>query len=147
MALARFLVAGCDVWLNTPRPPHEASGTSGMKAALNGGLNLSVADGWWPEAWDGRNGWLLPEPSPPPRSEAARDRADAEALYRILEEEVLPLFHARNRQGLPRGWLARVRRALETVPPAFGAERMLREYVERAYLPALTREGAPGRPG
>lgn len=145
MALARLLVAGCDVWLNTPRPPHEASGTSGMKAALNGGLNLSVADGWWPEAYDGRNGWLLPEPSPPPKSDAGRDRADAAALYGLLEEEVLPLFHTRDRRGLPRRWLARVRRSLATVPPAFAARRMLREYVQRAYLPAVTPAVRRGR--
>jgi starch phosphorylase len=134
---ARKLVAGCDVWLNLPRPPLEASGTSGMKAALNGGLNLSVLDGWWDEAFDGSNGWgIRSEPGP---DEDAQDRRDADALYGLLEREVVPLFHDRDEAGLPRGWLRRVRASLRSLGPAFNTARTLRDYADRIYRP-------PGRP-
>jgi starch phosphorylase len=134
---ARKLVAGCDVWLNLPRPPLEASGTSGMKAALNGGLNLSVLDGWWDEAFDGANGWgIRSEPGP---DEAAQDGRDAEALYGLLEREVVPLFHDRDDAGLPRRWLQRVRASLRSLGPAFNTARTLHDYAARIYLP-------PGRP-
>lgn len=138
LELARLLVQGCDVWLNTPRPPHEASGTSGMKAAANGGLNLSIADGWWIEGADGGNGWTIGGPEGPGEPEA-RDRADAEALYRLLEDEVLPLWAQRDAEGLRRPWLERVRRALATLPPVFDAVRMVAEYRDRAYGPMARR--------
>jgi starch phosphorylase len=131
MELARHLVAGCDVWVNLPRPPLEASGTSGMKAALNGCIHLSVLDGWWAEAFDGGNGWAIAgDPQADPESQDARDAA---ALLDLFEREVVPLFHDRDREGLPRGWLRRVKASLRTALVGFGADRMLRDYVERAY--------------
>lgn len=128
---ARKLVAGCDVWVNLPRPPLEASGTSGMKAALNGGLNLSVLDGWWDEAFDGANGWAIrSEPGP---DEGAQDARDADALYGLLEREVVPLFHDRDESGLPRRWLRLVRSSLRSLAPAFSTARTLHEYATRIY--------------
>ncbi len=133
LSAARKLVAGCDVWVNLPRPPLEASGTSGMKAALNGGLNLSVLDGWWDEAFDGSNGWgIRSEPGP---DEAAQDARDAEALYGLLEREVVPLYHDRDEVGLPRRWLQRVRASLRSLGPAFNTARALHDYETRIYLP------------
>ena len=133
LALAKLLVRGCDLWLNLPRPPLEASGTSGMKAVINGGLNLSVLDGWWAEAYDGTNGWALPGDVQP--DSATQDARDAGSLYRLLEQEVVPAFYDRDADGLPRAWLARVRASLRTLAPAFGAGRMLQDYVERIYAP------------
>jgi glycogen phosphorylase len=134
LAMAARLVRGCDVWVNVPRPPMEASGTSGMKSAVNGGLNLSVLDGWWPEAYDGTNGWALSgEPDP---DHGAQDARDAAELYRLLEQEVVPEFYAREDGGPPRDWLARVRSSLKTVGPGFGAGRMLDDYLERIYAGA-----------
>ena len=130
---ARRLVAGCDVWLNLPRPPLEASGTSGMKAALNGGLNLSVLDGWWEEAYDGANGWAIR--SKPDQGEAAQDARDADALYGLLEREVVPLFYQRDQDGLPRPWLQRVRDSLRSLGPAFNTARTLLDYGSRVYRP------------
>ncbi len=129
--VARILVAGCDVWVNLPRPPQEASGTSGMKAAMNGDLNLSVLDGWWCEGFDGKNGWAIrSEPGP---DDAAQDARDADAFYGILEREVVPEFYDRDAEGLPRAWLRRVRGALRTLGPAFNTARTLHEYVARIY--------------
>ena len=133
LALAKLLVRGCDLWLNLPRPPLEASGTSGMKAVINGGLNLSVLDGWWAEAYDGTNGWALPGDVQP--DSATQDVRDAGSLYRLLEQEVVPAFYDRDAEGLPRAWLARVRASVRTLAPAFGAGRMLQDYVERVYAP------------
>jgi starch phosphorylase len=131
MSLAAHLVAGCDLWLNLPRPPLEASGTSGMKAALNGGLNLSVLDGWWPEAFDGSNGWAVEGAvSDDPEGQDARH---AEAVLDALEHEVVPLFYDRDADGVPRGWLQRVKASLRTVGERFSARRMLADYVERVY--------------
>ena len=138
LALARLVVQGTDVWLNTPRPPHEASGTSGMKAAANGGLNLSVADGWWLEGADGENGWTIGGPDAGADDES-RDRADAESLYRLLEDEVLPLWARRDADGLPREWLLRARRSLATLPPRFDAARMTAQYRDLAYAPLARR--------
>ncbi|MEY3024651.1 MAG: hypothetical protein RJA16_1477, partial [Planctomycetota bacterium] len=109
MAIGRALTSGCDVWLNTPLRPHEASGTSGMKGPLNGGINCSIADGWWPECADGRNGWTI-EAGKVCKTPEAQDKADAEALYRLLEEELVPEFYDRDRKGLPRKWLKRALR-------------------------------------
>lgn len=138
IALARDLVRGVDVWVNTPVRGMEASGTSGMKAAANGALHLSVRDGWWDEAFDGANGFVVgAEGDARPD---ARDDLDAASLYRVLEEEMVPLFFDRDADGLPRRWLERVRKSLSTLPPAFDARRMLDEYTERAYRP-LARAG------
>jgi starch phosphorylase len=124
-------VRGCDVWLNLPRPPLEASGTSGMKSAVNGGLQLSVLDGWWADAYDGGNGWALPgEVEADPE---AQDQRDADLLHQLLAEQVVPAFYERDEQGLPRGWLEMVRRSLRSIAPRYSAARMLDEYVERMY--------------
>jgi starch phosphorylase len=134
LSVAARLVRGCDVWVNVPRPPMEASGTSGMKSAVNGGLNLSVLDGWWPEAYDGTNGWALSGESDP--DHGAQDARDAAELYRLLEQDVVPEFYAREDGGPPRDWLARVRSSLKTIGPGFGAGRMLDDYLERMYAGA-----------
>ncbi len=133
--VAHFLVQGCDVWLNNPRKPLEASGTSGMKAAMNGVLHLSIGDGWWAEGYSGSNGWLIAG-QPASTDPGDVDAADAEALYTQLEQHVVPAFYERNRHGVPERWVAMVRDAILTVTPRFSARRMLKEYVERAYLPA-----------
>jgi starch phosphorylase len=138
LSVARRLVQGCDVWLNTPRKPLEASGTSGMKASMNGVLHLSIADGWWAEGYDGGNGWQIIG-QPASSDTDAVDAADAEALYRLLEEEVVPTFYDRDGHGLPRRWLAMVKQALVTITPRFSARRMVKDYVERAYAPAMTK--------
>ncbi|HXV77053.1 MAG TPA: alpha-glucan family phosphorylase [Candidatus Polarisedimenticolaceae bacterium] len=130
---ASLLVAGCDVWLNLPRPPLEASGTSGIKAAFNGTLNLSVLDGWWAEAYDGTNGFAI-EGSP--GGGEADDERDAAALFDLLERQVVPLFHERGADGIPHGWIARVKASLRTICPRFCATRMLDECARRVYRPA-----------
>ncbi len=135
IALARTLVFGADLWLNTPRRPMEASGTSGMKSALNGGVNFSVLDGWWAEAYDGQNGWAIGTERGYD-SLAAQDAADAASLYDTLEHEILPLFYARDAAGVPTGWLGRVRRSIQTAGPRFSAERMVRDYLDLFYQPA-----------
>ncbi len=131
MRVAPSLVSGCDVWLNLPRPPMEASGTSGMKAAMNGGLNLSVLDGWWSEGYNGQNGWAidgttLDDPN-------AQDERDANALYDLLEKEVKPMFFARDSNGIPVVWLSRVRASLRSLAPMYSSARMLEDYTERIY--------------
>ncbi len=131
LASAAILVRGCDVWLNLPRPPLEASGTSGMKSAINGGLQLSVLDGWWEEAYDGENGWALPgDVSNDPE---AQDERDSDTLHKLLEEEVVPEFYERDDAGLPSGWLRRVRDSLVSLTPRFSATRMLEDYVRGPY--------------
>jgi starch phosphorylase len=135
MQVARFLVQGVDVWLNNPRRPLEASGTSGMKAAQNGVPNLSVLDGWWDEGFDSDNGWAIGDRETDP-DEAAQDWRDAQALYRILEEEIVPAYYERDKQGLPPRWLAVMRRAMATAVWSFSTTRMLHEYTELLYLPA-----------
>jgi len=134
LSLARHLVSGCDLWLNLPRPPQEASGTSGMKACVNGGLHLSVLDGWWAEAWDGSNGWAID--GEVDADTQAQDWRHASRLNDLLEREIVPLFHDRV-EGVPRGWLARVRASLKTNGPRFAATRMVREYETRIYGPAI----------
>jgi starch phosphorylase len=133
--LARHLVQGSDVWLNVPRRPLEASGTSGMKAAANGGLNLSVADGWWAEAWAEHNLWYAPigwviEPT---GTDNTQDLQDAESLYRLLETEVVPMFHTRDARGVPVAWVDRTRAAIAQVCAFFNTDRMVTEYVENCY--------------
>ena len=126
LTVAPGLVAGCDVWLNVPRPPLEASGTSGMKAALNGALNLSVLDGWWPEAFDGENGWSLD--GSVDRDESVQDARHARELFDVLEGGVLPAFYERDEHGVPHGWVARMKRSLKTVGRGFTTARMLADY-------------------
>jgi starch phosphorylase len=135
LGLAEHLVRGCDLWMNAPRPPLEASGTSGMKSAMNGGLQVSVLDGWWAEAYDGGNGWAVS--GEVDADHAAQDARDADTFYRILEDQVAPEFYARDDRGLPRVWLARIRASLRSIGPAFSADRMLADYVARAYTPLL----------
>jgi starch phosphorylase len=132
MSIAQHLVAGCDVWVNVPRPPLEASGTSGMKAALNGGLNLSVLDGWWAEAYDGSNGWAIDGDGDP--DPEATDRRHAARLIDLLEHEVVPTFNERDSAGLPRAWIAHVRASIRTAASRFSADRMVNDYVQRVYL-------------
>jgi starch phosphorylase len=136
--VAHFLVQGCDVWLNNPRKPMEASGTSGMKAAINGVPHLSIGDGWWAEGFDGTNGWTIDGGVTGDNYDAV-DAADAAALYRLLEEEVVPAFYDRDAAGVPRRWMAIVKQAIRTVAPMFSARRMVKEYVDRMYAPALER--------
>ena len=123
------------VWLNNPRRPLEASGTSGQKAGLNGVPNLSVLDGWWVEGYNGQNGWAIGEERKY-TDEAAQDEADALSLYRLLEDEVVPLFYERDEQGIPHGWLAIMRAAIASIAPQFSLNRMLKEYVTQYYIPA-----------
>lgn len=130
MHVAPRLIAGVDVWLNLPRPPLEASGTSGMKVAANGGLNLSVLDGWWAEAYNGDNGWAIATPAGGP---GQQDDHDAAALIDILQTQVLPLFYSRDANGIPVGWLRRVRASMESLVPRFSAQRMVLDYAADLY--------------
>jgi starch phosphorylase len=129
-------VQGCDVWLNNPRKPLEASGTSGMKAAINGVPHLSIGDGWWAEAYNGANGWLI-DGRAAADDTGAVDAADANALYRLLEDDVVPAFYDRDDDEVPHRWLRIVKEAIRTVTPFFSARRMVKQYVEEMYLPAL----------
>lgn len=136
MEMGRMLTSGCDVWLNNPRRPLEASGTSGQKVAAHGGLNLSVLDGWWPEGYNGNNGWAIgPEPTGDygKADPEAQDEQDAASLYHQLEEEVIPTFYDRNDDGLPTEWIAMMREAMTGLPGPFSAKRMLIDYVEEMY--------------
>jgi starch phosphorylase len=142
--VAHFLVQGCDAWLNTPRKPFEASGTSGMKAALNGTPHLSIGDGWWAEGYNGANGWVIDGGVTGDDYDAV-DASDASALYRLLEEEVVPAFYERDASGIPRRWLAVVKEAIRSVAPRFSSRRMVKQYVERMYAPALSRQEAVNR--
>ena len=131
LATGAMLVRGCDVWLNLPRPPLEASGTSGMKSAFNGGLQLSVLDGWWAEAYDGANGWALPGEVMDDAS--AQDDRDTQLLHQLLDEEIVPAFYERDDRGIPTAWLSRMRASLRSIGPRFCATRMLAEYLEGPY--------------
>ncbi len=134
LTVAQELVQGVDVWVNTPRRPWEACGTSGMKILVNGGLNLSVLDGWWEEAYAPGLGWAIGDDVPLDETEA--DARDAAALYDVLEREVVPQFYARDADGLPRQWLGLIRQSLAQLTPAYSSTRMVHEYIERLYLPA-----------
>ncbi len=138
MNLARYLVQGADLWLNTPRRPREASGTSGMKAAANGVLNCSILDGWWDEAYDPTLGWAIGGRELF-NDHAYQDRREAAALYDILEREVVPMFYSRSTDNLPLDWIARMKGSIKMYSPRFSSPRMVRDYVEEAYLPAARR--------
>jgi len=146
MLLTEHLVQGVDVWINTPRRPWEASGTSGMKVLVNGGLNLSELDGWWAEAYTPEVGWALGD-GREHGDDSGWDAAEAEALYDLLERQVIPEFYARDRQGIPTAWVARMRKSMASLTPRFSADRAVREYTEQHYLPgaATYRERAAGK--
>jgi starch phosphorylase len=133
--VGRYLVQGVDVWLNNPRRPLEASGTSGQKVVLNGGLNLSVLDGWWAEAYDGLNGFAIGTGKTHSNIDV-HDARDGEDLYRVLREEVIPLYYQRDRDGLPRGWIKRMKRTIRTLGWRFNADRMVMDYTLKCYIPA-----------
>jgi starch phosphorylase len=136
MNLARYLVQGVDVWMNTPRRPLEASGTSGMKAALNGVLNFSVLDGWWREAYNSHNGWAIGEDKEH-ESNDAQDEKDAESLYHTLEHEIIPLYYDRDAKEVPHKWIVHIKESLKTNIPQYSTRRMVKEYVENLYVKAL----------
>ncbi|MGO4103825.1 alpha-glucan family phosphorylase [Leifsonia sp. YAF41] len=146
IAMAQLMYPGTDVWLNNPLRPLEACGTSGMKAALNGALNLSILDGWWPEYYDGQNGWAIPSADAAGDS-AERDRLEAEALYDLIEHQVAPPFYDRGADGVPTRWVAAIRHTLAGLSPELSADRMVREYVEKLYRPAARSEEALSRDG
>ncbi|MBK9926144.1 MAG: alpha-glucan family phosphorylase [Anaerolineales bacterium] len=136
MNLARYLVQGVDVWLNTPRRPLEASGTSGMKAGLNGALNFSILDGWWREAFNGKNGWSIGEDKHTEVTDL-QDQSDAQDLYNKLENELIPMYYDRDINGIPTEWVGRMKESIKTVAPQFSTRRMVKEYVEKLYSKAL----------
>jgi starch phosphorylase len=131
--LAQYMVHGVDVWLNNPLPPLEASGTSGMKAALNGVPNLSIMDGWWVEGFNGKNGWAFGEGA----ADGDRDKQDAEAIYQILEKEIIPLYYNVSDDGVPHEWVKAMKESVKSNAPKFSARRMVKEYIEKFYSPAL----------
>jgi starch phosphorylase len=140
ISVGRMLVQGCDVWLNTPLRPNEACGTSGMKVVFNGGLNLSILDGWWDEMYSPEVGWAIPSAETVPDVEVRND-LEAASVYDLLERQVVPLFYRRGDHDLPTEWLAKVTRSIVRLGPQVESTRMLREYVERLYEPAATRSG------
>jgi starch phosphorylase len=150
MLLAAHLVQGVDVWINNPRRPWEASGTSGMKVLVNGGLNLSELDGWWAEAYAPEVGWALGD-GREHGDDPAWDAAEAEALFTLLEQEVVPAFYRRDANGIPTAWVARMRESMAQLTARFDANRTVREYTEQFYLPAAAayrqRAAEKGKPG
>jgi glycogen phosphorylase len=143
--VGRHLVQGVDVWLNNPRRPLEASGTSGQKVVLNGGLNLSVLDGWWAEAYDGLNGFAIGKGRTHSNMDV-HDNRDGDDLYRVLLEEVIPLYYSRDRDGLPRGWIKRMKRTIRTLGWRFNADRMVMDYTQKCYIPAAGGTSSEIRP-
>jgi glycogen phosphorylase len=143
--VAHFLTQGCDVWLNTPRKPLEASGTSGMKAGINGVPHLSIGDGWWAEGYNGSNGWVI-DSGQGMEDQDAQDAADADALYRLLEEQVVPTYYQRDENGVPHAWLTIVKECIRSVGPQFCAARMLKQYVADMYVPAALQAKDSGAP-
>jgi starch phosphorylase len=140
MVVARYLVQGVDVWLNTPRRPHEASGTSGMKATANGALNMSILDGWWDEGYTPETGWAIGRGEEYGEDQFEyQDQVEANAIYDLLEKEIVPLFYERGRDGLPRGWIAKMKAAMSDHAGVFNTNRMVRDYFEQCYLPSSRR--------
>ncbi len=138
MHLARHLVSGVDIWLNTPRRPYEASGTSGQKAGINGVINFSVLDGWWVEGFNGKNGWAIGGENNFD-DEEKQDRTDSEDIYEKLENEIVPLYYTKNEEGIPAGWMKVVKESIRTIMPEFSTERMVKDYIYTMYIPALER--------
>ena len=136
MNLGRYLTQGVDIWLNTPRRPREASGTSGMKAVLNGVPNLSILDGWWVEGYNGANGWVIGDERDL-GNEDAQDEFDANSIYQTLEDEIIPLYYSRDRDGIPRGWVEVMRETIRSNAPSFSMSRMIKEYTSDMYIPAM----------
>jgi starch phosphorylase len=136
---ARHMIQGVDVWLNTPRRPHEASGTSGQKAAVNGVLNCSILDGWWPEGFNGENGWAIGDENHH-ASEEEQDAADSESLFQLLESEIVPLFYKRDERELPREWVRKMKESIATLAPVFSTRRMVKDYTNQMYVPAMRKE-------
>jgi starch phosphorylase len=140
MNIARHLVQGVDVWLNNPRRPLEASGTSGMKVSVNGGLNFSVLDGWWVEGFKQDNGWAIGA-GEEYSDLAYQDQVEGRAIYDVLEQEIIPTFYSRGTDGVPREWVRRMKRNIRTIVPVFNTNRMVQEYVEKSYWPSAQRHG------
>lgn len=140
MHMARYLVQGVDLWMNTPRRPREASGTSGMKAALNGVPNLSILDGWWVEGYNGANGWAIGDNTERPNPDD-QDQYDANSLYQLLEDEIIPLFYNRDRDAVPRGWVEIMRETIRSNASKFSTRRMIKEYTTEMYLKAMQNGG------
>lgn len=138
MEIARYMVQGVDVWLNNPRRPKEASGTSGMKVIYNGGLNFSILDGWWAEGYSPAVGWAIGNGEEYPEADADhQDQVESEALYNILEHEIIPMYYERARDGLPREWVSKVKTSIQKLAPVFNTHRMLQQYTDQMYMPAL----------
>ncbi len=135
--VARHMVAGVDVWLNTPRRPMEASGTSGQKAGLNGSPNLSILDGWWAEGYNGKNGWSIGDPEAEYNSEYDQNHADATSIYEILEDQVIPAYYERDINGVPQKWMKLVKESIRTVAPQFSMTRMIKDYTNDLYVPSM----------
>jgi starch phosphorylase len=140
MNLARYLVQGVDVWVNTPRRPNEASGTSGQKAALNGVLNFSILDGWWREGYNGQNGWAIGDETDYGDPDL-QDQKDAESLYDVLENEIIPLYYQRSAGNLPTEWISRTKESIRTLAPAFSMRRMVKEYALEMYFDLMEGNG------
>lgn len=138
MTIARNLVQGVDIWMNNPRRPLEASGTSGQKACINGVINFSVMDGWWCEGYNGKNGWVIGDDTPYD-NEGHQDDADSKSLYETLEREIIPLFYNRDERGVPTGWVKVMKESIKSLAPVYGTHRMLKEYMEKMYAPCLDR--------
>ncbi|HPX90123.1 MAG TPA: alpha-glucan family phosphorylase, partial [Spirochaetota bacterium] len=132
---ARYMIQGVDLWLNTPIRPKEASGTSGMKVVVNGGINVSVLDGWWDEAYNSANGWAIGN-GEVYEDQSYQDEVESLAIYNLLEEEIIPLFYSRGEDGLPYGWLGRIRESMKTIIPEFNTNRMVKDYAEKYYFTA-----------
>lgn len=135
MNVAHYLVQGADIWLNNPLRPEEASGTSGMKAAVNGVINFSVLDGWWPEGYDGENGWIIGSIDQYP-DRAYQDEVESKAIYETLEKEIVPLYFTRGTDSIPRGWIKKMKTAMRTLGPVFNTNRMIEEYAKKFYIPS-----------
>ena len=144
MHLAHFLTQGVDVWLNNPRWLNEASGTSGMKASINGVLQFSVRDGWWDEGYNGSNGWTIGQPVKPATLEE-EDRRDAEDIYTQLETGIVPLYYTRDQNGVPLGWMRMVKETIRSVTPVFSTRRLMKEYCQRILGPAAEHSRRKGR--